>query len=282
MSLRHGRPDRGRGCQDRHRVAARQSARHAGAARQHHGPPDAGQFALGRGLRFRSRSHPLAGAEQRAGPAIANGLRRMAEFDGRRVPVWDFNDIDVSAADPATKLYFSVQVAGVACRANVWVHGADARTLMPQPFQAEAELPVTAAARQPRSMRASRSCGHTAARRSVKRCWRTSAPTCSRTARAHACRRRSLVRLAAGRLAGASQQQRRRRTGGARRFAYRGERRRPLGFQRYRHQRRPPTHQQAAFLGRGRWGADLLQFLDARACARTYLPNPEPPLGNCA
>ena len=77
---------------------------------------------------------------------IAIGSRRLAEFDGRRVPVWDFNDIDVSAArDPSAKLYFSVRVAGVACRANVWVHGTDARTLMPQPFQAEAELPVTAA-----------------------------------------------------------------------------------------------------------------------------------------
>jgi len=77
---------------------------------------------------------------------IATGSRRMAEFDGRRVPVWDFNDIDVSAArDPSAKLYFSVRIAGVACRANVWVHGTDARTLMPQPFQAEAELPVTAA-----------------------------------------------------------------------------------------------------------------------------------------
>jgi hypothetical protein len=77
---------------------------------------------------------------------VAAGVRRLAEFGGRRVPVCDFNDVDVSAArDPGSKLYFSVRVAGSASRANVWVHGADARTLMPQPYQAEAELSVSAA-----------------------------------------------------------------------------------------------------------------------------------------
>jgi hypothetical protein len=75
----------------------------------------------------------------------AIGTRRLAEFGGRRVPVWDFNDIDISAArDGATKLYFSARVAGVACRSNLWAHGSDARTYLPQPFQAELELPITA------------------------------------------------------------------------------------------------------------------------------------------
>ena len=68
--------------------------------------------------------------------AIARGARRLAEIGGRRVPVWDFNDVDVSAArDPKNKLYFSVRVAGIPYRANVWVHGVDARTFLPQQVQ---------------------------------------------------------------------------------------------------------------------------------------------------
>lgn len=78
---------------------------------------------------------------------VATGVRRLAEFAGRRVPVWDFNDVDISAArDGRTKLYFSARVAGMACRSNLWAHGNDARTYMPQPFQAELELPITAEA----------------------------------------------------------------------------------------------------------------------------------------
>ena len=79
-----------------------------------------------------------------AAPA-ASGVRRLADFGGRRVPVWDFNDVDVSAArDPKNKLYFSARVTGIACRSNVWVHGVDARTFMPQQFQAKAALLVAA------------------------------------------------------------------------------------------------------------------------------------------
>ena len=65
---------------------------------------------------------------------VASGARRLADFEGRRVPVWDFNDVDVSATrDPKNKLYFSVRLAGGPYRANVWVHGVDARTYLPQP-----------------------------------------------------------------------------------------------------------------------------------------------------
>ena len=79
-----------------------------------------------------------------AGP-IATGVRRLAEFGGRLVPVWDFNDVDVSAArDPRNKLYFTLQVAGYPYRANVWVHGVDARTFMPQQIQPEGHIQVTA------------------------------------------------------------------------------------------------------------------------------------------
>ena len=75
---------------------------------------------------------------------VATGMRRMADFGGRRAPVWDFNDLDVSPArDPKNKLYFSVRVDGGPYRANVWVHGVDARTFMPQQVQAEGVHAVT-------------------------------------------------------------------------------------------------------------------------------------------
>lgn len=78
---------------------------------------------------------------------VAVGVRRLADFSGRRVPVWDFNDVDVSATrDPKNKLYFTARVTGISCRSNVWVHGVDARTFMPQQFQAKAALLVAAVA----------------------------------------------------------------------------------------------------------------------------------------
>lgn len=68
---------------------------------------------------------------------IATGVRRMARLAGRRVPVWDFNDVDVSPArNPENKLYFSVRLPGSPHRSNVWVHGSDARTYMPVQAQA--------------------------------------------------------------------------------------------------------------------------------------------------
>ena len=77
---------------------------------------------------------------------VATGVRRLADFDGRRVPVWDFNDVDVSAArDPKNKLYFSVRLAGALYRANVWVHGVDARTYMPLPVIPTGTQAITAA-----------------------------------------------------------------------------------------------------------------------------------------
>lgn len=58
----------------------------------------------------------------------------MVTASGRTFPAWDFNDIDVSAArDPANKITFFATVDGVRTLRNVWVHAADARTLLPQP-----------------------------------------------------------------------------------------------------------------------------------------------------
>ncbi len=67
---------------------------------------------------------------------VAIGKRRTADFGGRLLPVWDFNDIDVSAAqNPLSKLYFQVRVEGGEVFSNVWVHGADARTRLPNPME---------------------------------------------------------------------------------------------------------------------------------------------------
>ncbi len=65
---------------------------------------------------------------------IAVGEKRMVTASGRTFPAWDFNDVDVSAArDPANKITFFATVDGVRTLRNIWVHAADARTLLPQP-----------------------------------------------------------------------------------------------------------------------------------------------------
>jgi len=64
---------------------------------------------------------------------VAAGQKRMVTVDGHTFPVWDFNDVDVSAArDPANKLTFFTTVDGVRTLHNVWAHAVDARTVFPQ------------------------------------------------------------------------------------------------------------------------------------------------------
>ena len=64
---------------------------------------------------------------------LAVGEKRMFTTSGRTFPVWDFNDIDVSAArDSSDKLSFFVTVDGVETLPNIWTHAADPRTLFPQ------------------------------------------------------------------------------------------------------------------------------------------------------
>lgn len=76
---------------------------------------------------------------------IAVGQKRMFTVSGRAFPVWDFNDIDVSAArNPTNKLSFFLTVEGVRTLPNIWVHAADARTIFPQ-----ADVPVGSASGQP-------------------------------------------------------------------------------------------------------------------------------------
>ena len=65
---------------------------------------------------------------------IAVAEKRMLDTGGRVFPVWDFNDIDVSAArDPFNKLSFYVTVDDVDTYHNIWVHAQDARTIQAQP-----------------------------------------------------------------------------------------------------------------------------------------------------
>jgi hypothetical protein len=67
------------------------------------------------------------------GQPIATGTRRIVTANGITYPVWDFNDVDVSAAnDPQNKYYFWLQADGIDLRTNVWSHGSDARTYFPQ------------------------------------------------------------------------------------------------------------------------------------------------------
>jgi len=67
-------------------------------------------------------------------PSIAIGEKRMLETGGRRFPIWDFNDVDVSAArNPSNKLSFYVTLDDVRTYHNVWVHAQDARTILRNP-----------------------------------------------------------------------------------------------------------------------------------------------------
>ena len=63
---------------------------------------------------------------------VATGTPRQVTEGTRSYQVWDFNDVDVSAANtPFSKIYFWVTMDGFDVRTNVWTHGADARTIMP-------------------------------------------------------------------------------------------------------------------------------------------------------
>jgi YVTN family beta-propeller protein len=79
---------------------------------------------------------------------IAVGQKRFMTVSGRTFPVWDFNDVDVSAArDPANKLSFFVVVDETPTQRNIWTHAADARTIFPQQ-----DVPVGTIARPPTSV----------------------------------------------------------------------------------------------------------------------------------
>ncbi|MHB1414127.1 MAG: hypothetical protein ACYC1C_02650, partial [Chloroflexota bacterium] len=63
---------------------------------------------------------------------VAVGTKVTRTVQGVTFPGWEFNDVDVSAArDPNNKLFFFVTVDGIGTNSNVWVHGADPRTIFP-------------------------------------------------------------------------------------------------------------------------------------------------------
>ncbi|MFN8471077.1 MAG: META domain-containing protein [Anaerolineae bacterium] len=70
---------------------------------------------------------------------IAIGTRRFVQVGGANpyyYPVWDFNDVNVSAAtNPNNKIYMYVQVDGAQTISNVWIHAANALTYLPNPPQ---------------------------------------------------------------------------------------------------------------------------------------------------
>jgi len=64
---------------------------------------------------------------------VGTGYKRLVTANGIIYPVWDFNNVDVSAArNAANKYYFYLTVDGVQAYSNVWAHGVDARSLVPQ------------------------------------------------------------------------------------------------------------------------------------------------------
>jgi hypothetical protein len=64
---------------------------------------------------------------------VAVGDRVLQTANGLTYPTWQFNDVDVSAArDPHTRVSFRADVVGVTTFANLWTHGADARTSLPK------------------------------------------------------------------------------------------------------------------------------------------------------
>lgn len=65
---------------------------------------------------------------------VAIGKKEYKTENGVTFPIWTFNNIDVSAAlEVLNKYYFRVTVDGVPSFSNVWSHGKDARTYLPQP-----------------------------------------------------------------------------------------------------------------------------------------------------
>jgi hypothetical protein len=67
---------------------------------------------------------------------VITGTKRLVTAGSLSYPVWDFDDVDVSAARSAQHRYtFWVSVDGQKVNANVWSHGADARTYFPQQDQ---------------------------------------------------------------------------------------------------------------------------------------------------
>ncbi len=77
--------------------------------------------------------HRSLNADAEKDAPVRGQPRTVTTANGVRFLAWDFNDIDVSAARTSTnKVYFWLSVDGVAASSNIWAHGSDARTVLPQ------------------------------------------------------------------------------------------------------------------------------------------------------
>jgi hypothetical protein len=72
--------------------------------------------------------------ERAPGTGMTGVPRAVMAANGVEFLAWDFNDVNVAAArNSLNRLYFWVTVDGAVSHSNIWTHGADARTLFPQP-----------------------------------------------------------------------------------------------------------------------------------------------------
>ena len=75
-------------------------------------------------------AHPITAGTTRD---LHAGTKVLREVDGMVFPAWEFNDVDVGPARlPGGKIAFFVSVDGLGTNSNVWVHGADPRTVFPE------------------------------------------------------------------------------------------------------------------------------------------------------
>jgi hypothetical protein len=65
---------------------------------------------------------------------VVGAPRAITASTGLSFIAWDFNDVDVSAAqDPLNQIFFWISVDGIPTFPNVWAHATEARTLFPRP-----------------------------------------------------------------------------------------------------------------------------------------------------
>ncbi|HUW08146.1 MAG TPA: hypothetical protein VM537_00370, partial [Anaerolineae bacterium] len=65
-------------------------------------------------------------------PLATQAEKRLESRGSVTFPVWDFNNVDVRAAqDPSNRLYLWVELEGVTTYPTIWAHGVDARTRFP-------------------------------------------------------------------------------------------------------------------------------------------------------
>ena len=87
---------------------------------------------LHRSLNADVEEDSTGGSGANSEPAIGSS-RTITTESGIAFLAWDFNDIDVSAAqDPLNKIYFWLSVDDELTFPNIWAHGANSPTLFPQ------------------------------------------------------------------------------------------------------------------------------------------------------